>query len=136
MSRVGRAACVLQQQRVEDRGPARFVESDRFGEAHADDTASLGVAPGLAFGDVQGVREPRQHLRQPYLNLTCDAGDDRPLTALAKGRWDDRCEGGQEKTSSCPPPRALARYRALSALFRRTLGSPSPSAMPMLADSS
>ena len=67
-SGVGGAAGVLQQQRVERRRARRLVEPHRLGQPHPDQAAALSVAAGLALGDVERVRQRRQHLREAQLD--------------------------------------------------------------------
>ena len=64
---VGRAARVLEQERVEERGAVFDLQPDLVGEAHADQARPHGVARRLALGDVERVRERRQDLGQPQV---------------------------------------------------------------------
>ena len=61
---VRRAAGVLEQQRVEQRGALPRVEAGRLRQAQADQAAALGVTHRLPAGDVQGVGERADDLRQ------------------------------------------------------------------------
>ena len=67
---VARAAGVLQQEGVVERGALLDVEADRLGEAHADETGPHGVPRGGALREVEGARERGQHLGEadPPLN--------------------------------------------------------------------
>jgi hypothetical protein len=62
--RCRRAAGVLEQQCVEERRPPLGIEAGRVGEAQPDEAAALGVAHRLALGDVEGVRQGGDDLRQ------------------------------------------------------------------------
>jgi hypothetical protein len=68
--RRGRAAGVLEQQRVEERRAPLRVEVGGVGQAQADEAAALGVAHGLALGHVEGVRQGADDLRQADVHQT------------------------------------------------------------------
>ena len=65
LGRGRRAAGVLEEQGVEERGALRGLETHRVGQALADEAGALGVAHRLAAGDVEGMREGRDELGEP-----------------------------------------------------------------------
>ena len=62
---VGRAAGVLEQQRVEEVGAGPGVEADLLGEPHADQARAQRMAGRLALGEVERIGERTDDLRQP-----------------------------------------------------------------------
>ena len=59
---VGRAAGVLEQQRVEERGAHVVAERELLGDPHPDRERADGVPGRLALGDVERVGERPEHL--------------------------------------------------------------------------
>ena len=57
-----RAAYVLEEKGVEERGAVGGVEAELAGEAHADHAGSGGVPHRLALGQIDGTRERRDDL--------------------------------------------------------------------------
>ena len=73
--RVGRAARVLEQQPVVERGPFRVRHARHRGDPHADRARTGGVAGGLALGHVERERQGRDDLGEADLHHH----GDRPL---------------------------------------------------------
>ncbi len=61
--RVGRAAGVLEEEGVVERGQPFVVEAEFLSEAHADHAGAYRVSERLPFGEVERAREGRHHLR-------------------------------------------------------------------------
>ena len=53
---------VLHQERVEERRAQLPIEPKHIGESHADQAGAHRVPFPLTFGQVEGMRESRQHL--------------------------------------------------------------------------
>jgi hypothetical protein len=66
---VRRAAGVLEQRGVEERGARGGVEAELAGDPHADQAGALGMAARLPLGDVECVRERGEHLREPDVHV-------------------------------------------------------------------
>jgi len=92
LGRVRRAARVLEQQRVEERGSLPLVQADLLAQAHSDQAGALRVAAGLALCDVEGVRERGQDFGQAKLHA-------HPSTRMAR-LFSARCASGTARRSS------------------------------------
>ena len=61
-SRIGAATGVFEQQGIVESGAIFSGEPKVFGNSHTQNTATDGIAHGLAFGQIQGDRERRDHV--------------------------------------------------------------------------
>ena len=103
---VARAAGVLEQQRVVERGERGVVEAELAPDAHAEEAAAHGVAGGLPFGEVERAREGAE-----------DLGEGDVLDGRVRGREGE--DGGRHAVIEDDRPRRSFPGSAKSETRRR-----------------
>jgi hypothetical protein len=91
--RVAGTASVLEQQRVQERFAVCSRQTEVIGQSKTDDGRAMGVTGGLAFAEVEGNAESRDHVPEPVLarGLWRPEADCRSLHRLVAGLllWSD-----------------------------------------------